>query len=116
MKKKVVIFGGSGFLGSFVVDELCEALYEVTVVDIKKPKNNSVTYICKDVLSDIDVNFHEYDYVFNFIAQPDIHQSKEKVEFTFNLNVMLNIRILENRLDKVMIKYNEAQSIKKTYE
>jgi hypothetical protein len=27
-----------------------------------------------------------------------------------------NIRILENRLDKVMIKYNEAQSIKKTYE
>jgi nucleoside-diphosphate-sugar epimerase len=39
MKKKVVIFGGSGFLGSSVVDELCEALYEVTVVDIKKPKN-----------------------------------------------------------------------------
>jgi serine kinase of HPr protein (carbohydrate metabolism regulator) len=27
-----------------------------------------------------------------------------------------NMRILENRLDKVMIKYNEAQSIKKTYE
>ncbi|KAG2388346.1 hypothetical protein C9374_000510 [Naegleria lovaniensis] len=26
------------------------------------------------------------------------------------------IRILENRLDKAMIKYNEAQSIKKTYE
>jgi len=27
-----------------------------------------------------------------------------------------NIRMLENRLDKAMIKYNEAQSIKKTYE
>jgi len=27
-----------------------------------------------------------------------------------------NIRILENRLDKAMIKYNEAISIKKTYE
>ena len=27
-----------------------------------------------------------------------------------------NIRVLENRLDKVMIKYNEAQSIRKTYE
>merc|ERR1719326_1548594 len=26
------------------------------------------------------------------------------------------IRMLENRLDKAMIKYNEAQSIKKTYE
>ncbi len=29
---------------------------------------------------------------------------------------MRNIRILENRLDKVMIKYNEAQSIQQTYE
>jgi hypothetical protein len=27
-----------------------------------------------------------------------------------------NIRILENRLDKAMIKYNEAQSIQRTYE
>jgi len=26
------------------------------------------------------------------------------------------IRVLENRLDKAMIKYNEAQSIKTTYE
>jgi hypothetical protein len=29
---------------------------------------------------------------------------------------MHHYRILENRLDKAMIKYNEAQSIKKTYE
>lgn len=29
---------------------------------------------------------------------------------------MRNIRVLENRLDKVMIKYNEAQSVQKTYE
>merc|ERR1719230_893302 len=29
---------------------------------------------------------------------------------------MRHIRVLENRLDKAMIKYNEAQSIRKTYE
>jgi len=29
---------------------------------------------------------------------------------------MRHIRVLENRLDKTMIKYNEAQSIRKTYE
>jgi len=29
---------------------------------------------------------------------------------------MRTIRMLENRLDKAMIKYNEAMSIKKTYE
>lgn len=30
--------------------------------------------------------------------------------------MMRTIRILENRLDKIMIKYNEAQSIRQTYE
>jgi DNA helicase IV len=30
--------------------------------------------------------------------------------------LMRNVRVLENRLDKVMIKYNEAQSVQKTYE
>jgi len=29
---------------------------------------------------------------------------------------MRKVRELENNLDKVMIKYNEAQSIRKTYE
>ncbi|KAJ3108269.1 hypothetical protein HDU97_001803 [Phlyctochytrium planicorne] len=31
-------------------------------------------------------------------------------------NISQEIRMLENRLDKAMIKYNEAQSIRKTYE
>ena len=30
--------------------------------------------------------------------------------------LVCSIRMLENRLDKAMIKYNEAQSIRKTYE
>jgi len=29
---------------------------------------------------------------------------------------MRHIRLLENRLDKALIKYNEAQSIRRTYE
>merc|ERR550537_1417001 len=35
---------------------------------------------------------------------------------TENDGSMRHIRVLENRLDKAMIKYNEAQSIRKTYE
>ncbi len=62
------------------------------------------------------------------------HLTKQKKNTLFNLQdklkevesnklryieespLMRNIRILENRLDKVMIKYNEAQSIQQTYE
>jgi len=39
-----------------------------------------------------------------------------KLPSTENSPQMRQIRVLENRLDKAMIKYNEAQSIRKTYE
>jgi len=35
---KVVVFGGSGFLGSHVADTLVDAGYDVTVYDLKYSK------------------------------------------------------------------------------
>jgi coiled-coil domain-containing protein 151 len=43
--------------------------------------------------------------------------SKEQVDINSDDNPqMRTIRVMENRLDKAMIKYNEAMSIKNTYE
>jgi ribosomal protein S4 len=39
-----------------------------------------------------------------------------KISYIEESPLMRNIRILENRLDKIMIKYNEANSIRDTYE
>ena len=36
--KKVVVFGGSGFLGSYVADELTRKKYEVIIADINESK------------------------------------------------------------------------------
>ena len=36
--KKVVIFGGSGFLGSYVADELIRRGFEVIIADLQKSK------------------------------------------------------------------------------
>ena len=36
MSKKIVIFGGSGFLGSHVADFLTKRKYDVFIFDIKK--------------------------------------------------------------------------------
>ena len=38
-KNKVLIIGGSGFIGSHVADELIKKKYKVTIVDINHPKN-----------------------------------------------------------------------------
>ena len=52
-----------------------------------------------------------------FSLQDKLKEVEEnKLGFIEENPLMRNIRLLENRLDKVMIKYNEAQSIQKTYE
>lgn len=52
-----------------------------------------------------------------FSLQDKLKEVEEnKLGFIEENPLMRNIRVLENRLDKVMIKYNEAQSIQKTYE
>jgi len=55
-----------------------------------------------------------------FLEQLDIKKDELSIGSTMHSNEtspeMRHIRVLENRLDKVMIKYNEAQSIRKTYE
>ena len=38
MIKKVVIFGGSGFLGSYLAEELLRNNFKIVIADIKKPK------------------------------------------------------------------------------
>jgi hypothetical protein len=52
-----------------------------------------------------------------FNLQDKLKEVEEnKVGYIEENPLMRNIRVLENRLDKVMIKYNEAQSVQKTYD
>ena len=49
-KLKIIVTGGSGFIGSYVVDELIKDGYDVSVLDIKKDfVNNSATYYLADI-------------------------------------------------------------------
>ena len=54
-KLKIIVTGGSGFIGSYVVDDLIKAGYDVSVLDIKKDfVNNSATYYLADI-TDVSV-------------------------------------------------------------
>ena len=70
-KKKAVIFGGSGFLGSYVADDLVSRGVDVTIADITPPVEKKYNQKFKkvNVLNQTQISnvISDTDYVFNFI-------------------------------------------------
>ena len=97
--KKAIVFGGSGFLGSYVADELTERGYEVMVADIKKSaylKKSQKSVIC-DIMkpSDIEAVIKDAAVVYNFAGLADIDESSNFPRKTIEQNVIGTLNILE---------------------
>jgi len=97
--KKVVVFGGSGFLGSYVVDELIDRGYNVLVADIIEPTNlnpNREFLQCDimDINSFLDA-LDDIDIVYNFAAFAEIDKASMNPYKTISLNVLGNLNVLE---------------------
>ena len=99
MKKKVIIFGGSGFLGSYVADELSRRGYEVIVADIFKSKyiqeNQKFIEINIMNMQDIKEAIKGVNIVYNFVAIANLDDAIHDPINAMNINVMGNLNILE---------------------
>lgn len=98
--KKVLVFGGAGFLGNYLVSELLEKGYSVTVYD-KKPTNkefsDKVKLILGDILDVYTVNqaVGEAEIVYNIAGIADIEECiKEPLE-AIKHNILGNTIILD---------------------
>jgi len=98
--KRVVIFGGSGFLGSYVADELIRRGYDVTIADLSK--NNYTSDIKKfkkvDILDIEDVTkiLKDASIVYNFSAIAELDEAINDPIKTLQVNVIGNLNILES--------------------
>jgi UDP-glucose 4-epimerase len=100
MSKTVAVFGGSGFLGTYIVNELIASNYEVLVFD----KKNS-EYIPEEVYHNLDIlnreavegvfKNYKIDYVYNLAGFANLDRAIDFPIEAFNLNVMGNLNIIE---------------------
>ena len=95
----IVLFGGSGFLGSHVCDALSDAGHAVTLVDLRpspwlRPDQRMAT---GDLLDEklVDEVVSGADAVFNFAGIADIGEANSRPVDTARVNVLGNVIALE---------------------
>jgi UDP-glucose 4-epimerase len=101
MSSKVLVIGGAGFLGKFLVSELALRGFEVTVADITENQLSEKSKFFKCNILDknnLDTLFDndQYDYVYNLAGFANLDKAVNFPVETFNLNVIGNLNILEN--------------------
>jgi UDP-glucose 4-epimerase len=99
MKEKVVVFGGSGFLGSHVADILSDEGYHVVIFDISTSKylKDDQEMVVGDIMSQQEVRavVKESKYVFHFAAIADIKEAQENPVKAVAVNVLSTTYILD---------------------
>ena len=95
----VAVIGGSGFIGSHVVDKLIDAGHNVTILDIMKPHRDDVTYKTIDITDLTNTSFAlsgDFDAVYLLAAMADVNDCFKNPIATIEINVLGVANVLES--------------------
>src|SRR3989304_625650 len=113
--KKVVVFGGSGFLGSHVADALTEAGYDVAIYDLKPSPylKSSQRMLVGDILDQnkIEEAVQGCNIVYNFAGIADIGEASKRPLDSVKFNVLGNSIILEACRNTTVKRFVFASSL-----
>lgn len=95
---KVLVTGGSGFIGSHVVDELVEKDYEVRVFDRVKPQREDVEWFNGDLLNEKDVleACKDIEAIFHLAAIADVNVALSNFDLCLMINEMGTMNFLKS--------------------
>jgi UDP-glucose 4-epimerase len=112
---KVVVFGGSGFIGSHICDLFSLNGYDVYLYDIVSSKylKDNQTMVVGDVLDQklIDKTVKGADYVYHFAGIADIKQAYENPVETIKINILSTTYILDSCVKYGVKKFMFASTI-----
>ncbi len=97
---KVLVTGGSGFLGSHVADALTNAGHSVTILDrapspyISSDQQMSVGDILDEAFIE-ELFKSQFDFVYHLAALADLNEAKDKSKATIMVNILGTANLLE---------------------
>ena len=97
--KKVVVIGGSGFIGSHTADELSKLGYSVTIFDRRpSPWLRADQNMIEGDILDVDslcFGLKNADIVYHFAGVSDINEASDRPLDAINLNIMGTASVLD---------------------
>jgi UDP-glucose 4-epimerase len=115
MKKRAIVFGGAGFVGSHAADALAASGYEVIIYDRERSPYLKEGYkmIVGDILDDalVDKSLYGCSVVYNFAGVSDIDTASRNPLETVKANILGNTVILEACRRKKIERFVYASSI-----
>jgi UDP-glucose 4-epimerase len=96
---RILVTGGSGFLGSHVADALSDANYEVTIFDIRESPHlrSDQKMVVGDILDMalLEKTVADQDIVYHFAAIADIDECSQRPVDTVKYNILGTTQLVE---------------------
>lgn len=108
---RVLIFGGSGFLGEYLAKEGISRGYDIRIFDRKQPPND-VEWIEGDILNEeqVDEAVSWADVVYNLTAMSDIDECIEKPKTAVEVNILGNVNVMNSCVNHKVKRFVFASS------
>jgi len=113
--KKIIIFGGSGFIGKYFCEFLLKKNFFITVYDLLKPNffHKNMKFIKGNIINKDDVtnSIKGNNYVMNFAGWADIETADFSYRDVIDQNVIGNLNILEGSVKHKINKFIYASTM-----
>ncbi|MCX7877165.1 MAG: NAD-dependent epimerase/dehydratase family protein [Ignavibacteria bacterium] len=95
---KIIVTGGSGFIGSHLTDCLIERGHKVTILDIETPRYHSDAEFIRGDVTDIDLLisvFKDHEIVYHLAAEANVNRFYEKPLYSNLITSVSTLTVLE---------------------